>query len=141
MAEGFGIDDIKLRTGISDTQLDRRLIDEDHLWKLAGLLGSYNHYVGTPGFGLNAADIADLKDIVQKEGHQFAMVEAFKKWFNVPRPGVGTYRSLIEILIKLDRVLLAEEVCRTGELLAKHNTCECDLFYLLYYNLYSDTDE
>ncbi len=140
MAEGFGIDDIKLRTGISDTQLDRR-IGKDQLWKLAGLLGHFELYVGTSGFGLNQADIADLNAIALRSGHQQAMVEAFKKWFNVPRPGVGTYRSLIEILIKLDKVLLAEEVCRTGELLAKHNTCECDLFYLLYYNLYSDTDE
>ncbi len=116
------IEDIKLRTGISDTQLDSR-IHKDQLWELAGLLGNYELYVGTPGFGLIQADIADLRAISTRLGYQHAMVEAFKKWFNVSHD-VVTYRSLINILLQLHKAAVAEAVCKTGKLLTKYNTCE-----------------
>ncbi len=123
MAERFCVDDIKKRTGISDAQLDRRL-EKDKLWELAGVLGSYEEYAGTPGFDLSRTDIADLNARPESISHQHVMVEAFKKWLDMPRADVVTYRSLIEMLIKLRKVRIAEEVCRTGELLAKLINCD-----------------
>ncbi len=48
---------------------DAELDGEDFLWELAGLLGNYEQYVGVPGFGLNEADKADLKDYARDSGH------------------------------------------------------------------------
>lgn len=118
MAKQLSVEDIKLSTGVSDAQLDKRL-EEDKLWELAQLFGNHEEYVETPGFGLSINDIADLNVIARNKSYQQAMVEAFKKWLNMPRADVVTYRSLLEMLIKLDKVLLAELVCRTGEFLTK----------------------
>ncbi len=126
----FSIDDVKLRTRISDAQLDSR-IKEDKLWELAGLLGSYELYVGRPGFGLNESDIADLKDCAKDNKHQYAMSEALRKWSNVT--SAFTYRSLVDILIKLRKKTVAEAVCRTGELFrASYTQCALSLFIVLY---------
>ncbi len=115
MAE-VSVDEIKQRTGISDTQLDTR-IQEDKLWDIAGLLGDYKFYVETPGFGLKKADKVDLKATSTSVGNRYAMVEAFKKWFNVSKD-VVTYRSLAKILLELEKGSEAEAVCEFGELLA-----------------------
>ncbi len=109
----LSIDDIKLRTGISDAQLDTR-IEEDELWELSGLLDSYELYSKNPGFNFNNATIADLKACAERNGHQHAMAEALRKWSNVT--SVFTYRSLVEILIKLHKGSTADAVCETGEL-------------------------
>ncbi len=128
----LSIYDIKLQTGISDAQLDRR-IEGDKLWELSGLLGSYRHYVGRAGFGLNAAAIADLRDCAKEDGNQYAMSEALRKWSNVT--SAFTYRSLVEILIKLRKGTVAEDVCRTSELFrASYTQCafNLSLFIVLY---------
>ncbi|XP_064395248.1 uncharacterized protein LOC135342446 isoform X2 [Halichondria panicea] len=105
------IDTLKQKTGVTDTQLDQR-IEQEQLWSLAGLLGSYNKFVRKPGFDLNNADIADLETIASKRnGNQQAMCEALRKWGNVIRD--FTYRSLLEILISLREGALADQVCRT----------------------------
>ncbi len=108
------VDFLKQVTTITDAQLDARIM-EDMLFKLAGVLGNHELYVGVPGFKLNDADKADLTDKALKNGNQFAMVAAFKKWFNVS-PSVVTYRSLVDILIELCRRSVAESVCEIGEL-------------------------
>ncbi len=112
----LNIDTLKQKTGVTDTQLDQR-IEKEKLWNLAGLLGSYDKFVNSPGFDLNNADIADLKDCASKHGNQQAMCEALKKWENVICD--FTYRSLLEILISLREGALADQVCRTCELLYK----------------------
>ncbi len=94
----FDIEDLKVRTGIRDDQLDSR-IDDNKLWDLAGHLGSFELYVGKPGFNFNNAKIADLRASAKENGHQCAMREALRKWRNVVHN--FTYRSLIQILIKL----------------------------------------
>ncbi len=48
MVEKPARDYVELRTGISNSQLDSR-IEEDKLWELAGLLASYELYVGRQG--------------------------------------------------------------------------------------------
>ena len=48
---------LKQKTGVTDPQLDQR-IEQEQLWSLAGLLGSYDKFVRKPGFD---ADIADLR--------------------------------------------------------------------------------
>ncbi len=108
------VDDLKLSTRITDAQLDGR-IEEDALWEIAGLLGNHEQYLGRPGFALNAADKADLKASADKNDNQYAMKEAFIKWFNVTRADKTTCRSLVDILIKLRKQSVAEEVCRIGE--------------------------
>ncbi len=128
MAERFGVDDIKRRTGISDAQLDRRL-EEGKFWELADILGNYEEYIGTPGFDLSLNDKAELNVSTKSKSHQHVMVEAFKKWLNVSYYTV-TYRSLIKILIRLRKIAVAEKVCKTGELLTKYNKCQCDLFFI-----------
>ncbi len=110
------IDTLKQKTGVTDTQLDQR-IEQEHLMSLASLLGSYKKFVNSPGFGLTNADIADLKDCASKHGNQLAMYEALTKWENVICD--FTYRSLLEILISLREGALADQVCRTCELLYK----------------------
>ncbi len=50
------IDTLKQKTGVTDTQLDQT-IEQEQLWSLAGLLGSYDKFVRKPGFDLNNADI------------------------------------------------------------------------------------
>ncbi len=110
------IDTLKQKIGVTDTQLDQR-IEQEQLWSLAGLLGSYDKFVRKPGFDLNNADIADLKDCASKHGNQQAMYEALKKWENIILD--FTYRSLLEILIGRREGALADQVCRTCELLYK----------------------
>ncbi len=105
---------LKARTGITDAQLDAR-IEVDALWEIADLLGRYEQYVGRPGFDLNAADIADLKDCVRDSGNQHAIKVALTKWFNVTPADKTTYRSLVDILIALRKKSVAEKVCRIGE--------------------------
>ncbi len=125
----LSIVDVKLRTGIADAQLDG-IIEEDKLWELAGLLGSYELYVRRPGFDLNESDIADLKDCAKDNKHQHAMSEALRKWSNVT--SAFTYRSLVDILIKLRKKTVAEDVCRTGELFrASYTQCALSLFIVL----------
>ncbi len=63
------IDIVKQRTEITDTKLDSR-IEENKLWKLAGLLGSYKLFVRRPGFDLNNATIADLDACAERNGYQ-----------------------------------------------------------------------
>ncbi len=110
------IDTLKQKTGVTDTQLDQR-IEQEKLLSLAGLLGSYQKFVRKPGFGLTNADIADLKKIAFMNGNQLAMYEALTKWGNFTHH--FTYRSLLEILISLHEGALADQVCRTCELLYK----------------------
>ena len=53
-------------------QLDQR-IEQERLWSLAGLLGSYDKFVRKPGFD-QYADIADLETIASKRnGNQLAI--------------------------------------------------------------------
>ncbi len=128
----FDIDNLKRKTGVTDTQLDRRIEHEmfvrspgfdltnDEIWRLAGmagLCGSYEKFVGSPGFDLTNDEIADLKDCASKHGNQNAMYEALKKWENKIRD--FTYRSLLEILISLCEGPLADQVCRICELVYK----------------------
>ncbi len=62
--------------------------------------------------------IADLETIASKRnGNQQAMCEALRKWEKFIRD--FTYRSLLEILIGLREGALADQVCRTCELLYK----------------------
>ena len=110
------IDTLKQKTGVTDTQLDQR-IEQEQLWSLAGLLGSYKKFVRSSGFDLNNADIEDLKECASKHGNQQAMYEALMKWGKFIRD--FTYRSLLEILIGLREGALADQVCRTCELLYK----------------------
>ncbi len=130
------IDDLKQLTGITDVQLNHRINysrDEDKLWKIAGFMGRYTNYVGRPGFGLNESDKADLRDCFLDNSHQHAMKMAFNKWLNVPNPKPITYRSLVDILIQLRKKTIAEDVCRTGELLrASYTQCALSLFIVLY---------
>ncbi|XP_064392947.1 uncharacterized protein LOC135340528 isoform X2 [Halichondria panicea] len=103
-------DTLKQKTGVTDTQLDQT-IEQEQLWSLAGLLGSYDKFVRKPGFDLNNADIADLKECAFRNGYQLAMYEALRKWENIILD--FTYRSLLEILISLREGALADQVCRT----------------------------
>ncbi|XP_064392955.1 uncharacterized protein LOC135340534 [Halichondria panicea] len=104
------IDTLKQKTGVTDTQLDQR-IEQEQLWSLAGVLGSYKKFVRSSGFDLNNADIEDLKECASKHGNQQAMYEALMKWGKFIRD--FTYRSLLEILIGLREGALADQVCRT----------------------------
>ncbi len=108
------IDTLKQKTGVTDTQLDQR-IEQEQLMSLASLLGSYEKFV--PGFHLNNSDTADLKDCAFRSGYRQAMYEALKKWENKILD--FTYRSLLDILISLCEGALADQVCRTCELLYK----------------------
>ncbi len=131
------IDDLKQSTGITDVQLNHRINysrDEDILWKIAGFLGRYTNYVGRPGFDLSEGDKADLSDCARNNGNRHAMKMAFKKWHNVAHADKPvTYRSLVDILIKLDQRIDAEKVCETGELFrASYTQCALSLFIVLY---------
>ncbi len=106
------IDTLKQKTGVTDTQLDQT-IEQEQLMSLASLLGSYVKFV----IDLTNAEIADLNDCASKHGNQLAMCEGLRKWGNVIRD--FTYRSLLEILIGLREGALADQVCRTCELLYK----------------------
>ncbi len=67
----------------------------------------------------------------QDNKHQYAMSEALRKWSNVT--SAFTYRSLVDILIKLRKRTVAENVCRTGELFrASYTQCALSLFIVLY---------
>ena len=116
MATRYSLHTLKQKTGVTDTQLDQR-IEQEQLWSLAGLLGSYKKFVRSSGFNLNNADIEDLKECASKHGNQQAMYEALKKWGNVIRD--FTYRSLLEILISRREGAMADQVCKTCELLYK----------------------
>ena len=106
------LDTLIEKTGITGEQLDGT-VEEGHLLKLAGLFGGWEKYVGVPGLGLNEAQKADVRDAVFREGHEKGMIKALTFWLK--RNPYPSYRSLIEILLKLEEGLLAANVCNTGE--------------------------
>ena len=116
------LDTLMEKTGITEEQLDGT-VEEGHLLKLAGLFGGWEKYVGVPGLGLNEAQKADVRDTVFLGGHEKGMIKALTFWLK--RNPYPSYRSLIEILLKLEEGLLAANVCNTGESCKK---CSLDLY-------------
>ncbi len=112
-AKSVYIENLKRRTGITEAQLDCS-IEEKYFWELAGHLGNFELYLGKPGFDLkfNETAKAELKACASQKNYHFAMVEALKMWSS---ECVNSYRKLVEILIELQKGLIAEEVCKIGE--------------------------
>ncbi len=104
---------LKEGTGMTDKQLCK-YIDEQQCRKLAGLFGSWEKYVDTPGLGLTPSQIADVRDCALKHGNEMAMSTALRLWLNYNL--FKTYRSLIEILLELNEGSLAVKLATYGKL-------------------------
>ena len=104
------IDTLKEKTGITDNQLDMRIV-EGQCRRLASLFGSWKKYTDSPGLSLGPGQYANLCAI--QEGNEEAMTKALKFWLdNNP---FQTYRYLIEILLELKEGLLVNSIIEFGE--------------------------
>ena len=111
MAE-FNVDNLKQRTGITDEQLDSD-VDASVLQEMAKHFGSYEKIVGPLGFNLEVSQKADVRRCVNQSGQEAGMFTALTFWQN--RDPSVKYRRLIEIVLKLEGGLLAEQLCQVGE--------------------------
>ena len=111
MAE-FNVDSLKPRTGITDEQLDSD-VDARVLQEMAKHFHSYDRIVGPLGFNLNGAQKADVERSVNQSGQEAGMFKALTFWQN-RNPSVK-YQHLIEIVLKLEGGVLAEQLCQVGE--------------------------
>ena len=111
MAE-FNVDSLKQRTGITDKQLDSD-VDARVLQEIAKHFRSCERIVGPAGFNLNESQKADVERSVNHSGQEVGMFKALTFW-RKRNPSVK-YQHLIEIVLKLEGGLLAEQLCQIGE--------------------------
>ena len=97
--ERLTIEDLKLKIGVSDKQLDER-IDVQNLHNLAGYFDCVENYLDK--LELTASQQTDVKDLAYCKNTTIAMAEALKLWCQ-PNPFSSTYRALLEILLDLRR--------------------------------------
>ena len=96
------------RTGISNTQLNTEIIEQD-LHSLAECFDNVETYLYK--LGLNEGQQTDIKDLAYRRNTKTAMVEALKLWLQ-PNPFAATFRALLEILLELKRGDVAVKVCQ-----------------------------
>ena len=100
------IEDLKGKTGVSDTQLDTDIIGD--LYILAGCFDNYYMYIDR--LQLTVSDQADVKNIEWRHNHQSAMQKAlmiFKRQLQIP----ATYRVLLNIVLSLGKKDVAQKIC------------------------------
>ena len=110
----ISVDELKLKTGITDQHLDSRLLEleDGFLLELADLFGTYEQYVhALPG--LSEGDKADVKESA-KNGNKLGVFKALTLWRK--RNAIVTLRSLIEILLSLRECDLCHQICVRGML-------------------------
>ncbi len=61
--------------------------------------------------GLTPAEQADVNVLYHREGTQVAMTKCFTLW-KTHNPYAATYRALLELLLKLKKEKIADEICQ-----------------------------
>ena len=103
------IKDLIRNTGVSNTQLDTKIIEHD-LHSLAECFDNVETYLHK--LGLNEGQQTDVEDLACRCSTKIAMVKALKLWCQ-PNPFAATFRALLEILLDLKRGDVAVKVCES----------------------------
>ena len=100
------IEELKTRTKVTDCQLNQTIQEED-MFELAAYFDNVENYL--VHLGLNRSQQTDIKDLAIRQGTQIAMSQALRLWWQ-PNPFIATYRTLVEILLQLNKELVAFEI-------------------------------
>ena len=103
----MNIEELKAHTKVTDCQLNRTIQEED-MFELAAYFDNVENYL--VHLGLNRSQQTDVKALAISRGTQTAMSHALRLW-RQPNPFNATYRTLVEILLLLDKQAVALEVC------------------------------
>ena len=101
-------DNLKRTTGVSDRLLDSEIKERDfhtlgrYFDTLSGLLERLN---------LIPAEHADINRTADRDGIQAGVAHALRLWHRVD-PSRATFRNLVEILVTLRRMDIANQVCK-----------------------------
>ncbi len=107
------IDHLKQETGIAELQLDCK-IDDNVLRIAAKYFDSWEKFVESPGLNLSEAQKADVGNCVFLKGHEIGVFKALKFWsYEQPHKTIG---DLVNVFMELDELVLAEKLCKIGEL-------------------------
>ncbi len=111
------LQEIIKRYSLTDEQLDSEI---DEITFLAEYFDGVKIY--SNAMGLTRAEQADVNELFHKRGTQVAMTECLTVW-KQHNPYAVTYRALLELLLRLRKERIADEICQ-------HLTqCECILSY------------
>ncbi len=108
MVSGLTLSALKRETGVSDTQLDTEVV-EQNLYNLAACFDNVDTYILK--LGLLPGQQTDIKDLAFRWSTQLAMTEALKLWRAI-NPLDATFRALLIILLDLKRGDVAVSVCQ-----------------------------
>ena len=114
--------DFEATSGLLDVELDKR-IEDKHLDFLAPHFGSPMNFVGPQGFGLVAAERADVRREAQIS-NKLAMLKALRCWLN--QDPLATFRSLLKIVFNTKMNITSEKkeiittLCKTIKTLRVH---------------------
>ena len=102
----MSLDDLKATTGVTDTQLDREIEDQD----LHSLASHFSRPEQFPiAFELDPADCDDFKNILYHQGTRIAMVQALTIWRS--QKSKTTFKELVKTAAILRRGDIAKRVC------------------------------
>ena len=101
------IEDLKKRTGITDTQLDTEIV-ECNLQILACRFDHFGGYLDK--LDLTRSARCDIRKVNLLEDNQSAMREALRMWIT-KNPFAATYRKLLEIVLSLEKFQVATDIC------------------------------
>ncbi len=97
-----------MRYSLTDEQLNSELRDSDFPY-LAEYFDCVTIYSCT--MGLTPAEQADVNDLYHTRGTQVAITECLILWKRHD-PYAATYRALLELLLRLRKKKIAEQVCQ-----------------------------
>ena len=71
----------------------------------------YGVKIYSNAMGLTRAEQADVNELFHKRGTQVAMTECLTVW-KQHNPYAATYRALLELLLRLRKEKIADEICQ-----------------------------
>ncbi len=111
------LQELIMQYNLTDKQLDSEI---EEIIFLAEYFDGVEIY--SNAMGLTRAEQADVNELFHKRGTQVAMTECLTIW-KQHNPYAATYRALLELLLRLRKEKIADEICQ-------HLTqCECILSY------------
>ena len=101
------------RYSLTDEQLNSEI---EELTFLAEYFDGVKIY--SNAMGLTRAEQADVNELFHKRGTQVAMTECLTIW-KQHNPYAATYRALLELLLRLRKEKIADEICQ-------HHLTQCE---------------
>ncbi len=108
MIGGLTINDLKMKSGVNDAQLDTEIMLLDTLY-IAQLFE--NPIIFVDSLGLRPAEQSDIMTGIHQRGIQAAMYQALRIWIE-NNPYTATYRKLVRIALSIHQGRVALDLCK-----------------------------